>query len=127
MAQTSAPWHAPAHWQGARREWLQTAVEEGNELSNYSLASIYENRDSPAHNPEEAFRCWSLLAERPSGDIRFLAMSRLARCCRDGIGTLCDRQEAKRWLDRLMALAPQEKADYRYAAKLSKEIDEELF
>jgi len=107
--------------------WLQIAVEEGNELSNYSLALIYENRESPAYNPEEAFRCWSLLAERVRGDIRFQAMFTLARCCRDGIGTERNRQEAKRWLDHLMTLVPKEKADYRYAAKLRKEIDEDLF
>jgi TPR repeat protein len=108
-------------------KWLRTAADEGCDSSYYSLALICEDRESPEYNAEAAFRCWSRVAERPRGDLRFMAMLTLAKCCRDGIGTGCDRQEAKRWLDRLMALAPKEKADYRYAAKLRKEIDEELF
>lgn len=107
-------------------KWLRIAVEEGNELSNHNLALIYEDRESPEYNAGEAFRCWSVVAERPRGDLRILAMLTLARYCRDGFGTTCDRQEAKRWLDRLMTLAPKAKADYRHAAKLRKEIDEQL-
>jgi len=143
----AADWFIKAHAAGAknaanlaggvlasRREdhyeavkWLRTAVEEGNELSHFSLARIYEDRNSPAYDAEAAFCCWILLAERQHGDIRFEAMFTLACCCRDGIGTACDRQQAKRWLDRVMTLAPKEKSDYRRAAKLRKEIDEELF
>ncbi len=108
-------------------KWLRTAADEGCDSSYYSLALIYEDRESPEYNAEEAFRCWSRVAERPRGDLRFMAMLTLARCYRDGNGTECDRQQAKCWLDRLMALAPKDKADYRYAAKLRKEIDEELF
>lgn len=108
-------------------KWLRTAVEGGCKSSHFSLALIHEDRESPEYNPEETFRCWSRIAERPRGDLRFMAMLTLARCCRDGLGTECDRQQAKRWLDRLMELAPQDKADYRYAAKLRKEMDEELF
>jgi TPR repeat protein len=90
------------------------------------LFEVVEWLESPEYNAEEAFCCWSQVAERPRGDLRFMAMLTLARCCRDGTGTDLDRQKARQWLDRLMALAPKEKADYRYAAKLRKEIDEEL-
>ncbi len=108
-------------------KWLRTAVEEGNVISNYNLALIFENRESPAYNPVEAFSCWTQVATRPRGELRITAMFSLARCCRAGIGTARDRQEAIRWLDHLMTLAPKEKSEYRYAAKLRKEIDEELF
>jgi hypothetical protein len=60
-------------------------------------------------------------------DLRFLAMFRLAYCYRDGLGTQQSRDEAKRWLDRILAVAPKEKSDYRHALKLRREIDEELF
>lgn len=107
-------------------EWLRIAVDHGYDTAYYNLALIYEDRASPEYNADEAFYCWSQVAERPRGDLRFMAMLTLARCCRDGIGTDLDRQKARQWLDRLMALAPKEKADYRHAAKLRKEIDEEL-
>ncbi len=54
-------------------------------------------------------------------------MFRLAYCYRDGLGTQQSRDEAKRWLDRILAVAPKEKSDYRHALKLRREIDEELF
>ncbi len=107
-------------------KWLRIAAENGNDLSCSTLAEIHEDRRSPAHDPEEAFRCWLLVAERPRGDLRFFAMWRLACCCRDGIGTARSRDQAKRWLDRIIAVAPKEKADYRDALKLRRELDEEL-
>lgn len=117
-------YHRDNHLEAVK--WLRTAVDHGYDSAFYNLALIYEDRESPEHNAEEAFCCWSQVAERPRGDLRFMAMLTLARCCRDGTGTALDRQKARQWLDRLMALAPKEKADYRYAAKLRKEIDEEL-
>jgi TPR repeat protein len=108
-------------------KWLLQAADEGHVDSFYDLALIHEDRTSPQYDPAEAFRCWSRVAERPSGGLRFTAMHTLARWCRDGIGTARDREEAKRWLDRLMDLAPKDKANYRDAAKLHKAIDEELF
>jgi TPR repeat protein len=54
------------------------------------------------------------------------ALHTLARCCRDGIGVERDLQQAKLWLDRLIAVAPKDKSDYRHAVKLRKEMDEEL-
>jgi TPR repeat protein len=107
-------------------KWLRIAVENGNDLSYSSLAYIYEDRRSPAHDPEEAFRCWLQVAERPRGDFHFFAMWRLVSCCRDGVGTVRSRDEAKRWLDRILALAPKEKSDYRDALKRKREIDDEL-
>lgn len=107
-------------------KWLQIAVDEGHELSNYALALTYEDRASSEFNAEEAFHCWSRVAELPSGSLRFTAMLTLARWCRDGIGTQRDRQQAIHWLDRLLSVAPKEKSIYRFAAKLRKEIDEEL-
>ena len=89
-------YHAENHLEAVK--WLRIAAENGNDLSYSSLAGIHEDRRSPAHDPEEAFRCWLQVAERPRGDLRFLAMWRLACCCRDGIGTPRSRDEAKRWL-----------------------------
>lgn len=107
--------------------WLRIAADSGNDLSYASLAYIYEDRRSPAHEPEEAFRCWLQVAERPRGNLRFHAMWRMACCCRDGIGTERNREEAKRWLDRIIAVAPKDKSDYRDAVKLRHELDQELF
>lgn len=107
-------------------QWLLIAVENGNDLSYSSLADIHADRRSPAHDSEEAFHCWLQVAERPRGDLRLDAMYWLARSCRDGIGTSQSRDEAKRWLDRILAIAPPGKSDYRHAAKLRKEIDEGL-
>lgn len=117
-------YHSDNHLEAVR--WLRTAVDHGYESAYYNLALIYENRESPEYNADEAFYCWSQVAECPRGDSRFMAMLTLARCCRDGIGTDLDSQKAREWLDHLMTLAPKAKADYRYAAKLRKEIDEEL-
>jgi TPR repeat protein len=108
-------------------KWLRIAVDHGIDSAFYNLALIYEDRQSPAHDPEEAFRCWQEVAERPRGDLRFMAMFSLAYCCRDGIGTERNRDEAKRWLDRIIAVAPKDKSDYRDAVKLRNELDQELF
>jgi TPR repeat protein len=117
-------YHRDNHLEAVK--WLRTAVDHGYDSVFYNLALIYEDRESPEYDVQEAFCCWSQVAERPRGDLRFMAMLTLARCCREGTGTDRDRQQAKQWLDRLMALAPNGKADYRHAAKLRKEIDEEL-
>jgi len=108
-------------------KWLRIALAHGYDSPYYSLALIHEDRQSPAHDPEEAFRCWLQVAERPRGDLRFSAMFSLAYCCRDGIGTTRSSAEAKRWLDRIIAVAPKEKSDHRLAIKKRREIDEELF
>jgi TPR repeat protein len=108
-------------------KWLRTAVEDGDDSAYYNLALIHEHRNSPEYDPEEAFRCWSHVAERPKGNLRIVAMFILARWCRDGIGTERSRDEAKRWLDRILAVAPKDKSDYRDAAKLRREIDDDLF
>lgn len=108
-------------------KWLRVAVDHGYVDAYYNLAMNHEDRSSPAYDPEEAFRCWLRVAERPSGDLRFSAMWRLASCCRDGIGTERSNEEAKRWLDRIIAVAPKEKYNYRDALKRKREIDEELF
>jgi TPR repeat protein len=118
-------YHAESHLEAVK--WLRIAVENGNDLSYSSLAHIHADRQSPAHDPEEAFQCWLQLAERPRGDLRLDAMYWLARSCRDGIGTVRNHDEAKRWLDRIIAVAPKDKSDYRHAVKLRREIDEELF
>lgn len=108
-------------------KWLRIAVENGYDSAYPNLADILEDRQSPAYDPDEAFRCWLKVAERPRGDLRFSAMFRLAYSCRDGIGTSRSRDEAKRWLDRILATAPKEKSDYRHAMKMRRELDEELF
>lgn len=108
-------------------KWLRIAVDHGYDSAYYNLALIHENRDSPEHDAEGAFHCWRKVAERPRGDLRFFAMWRLASCCRDGVGTARNRDEAKRWLDRILAIAPKDKSDYRDALKRKREIDEELF
>jgi hypothetical protein len=51
-------------------------------------------------------------------------MRTLACCCRDGIGTDRNREEAKRWLDRIITCAPKDKTDYRDAVKLRNELDQ---
>jgi hypothetical protein len=107
-------------------EWLTRSADDGDSMSQYSLALIYEDRNSPAHDPEKAYCCWLQVAQRPQGTLRFDAMHTLARCCRDGIGVKRDLQQAKEWLDRLIAVAPKDKSDYRHAVKLRKEMDEEL-
>lgn len=107
-------------------KWLRIAVDHGYDSAYCSLALIHEDRDSPAYDADEAFLCWSKVAERPRGDLRFFAMWRLASCCRDGVGTARNRDEAKRWLDRILAVAPKDKSDYRDALKRKREIDEEL-
>ena len=107
-------------------KWLRIAVDHGYDSAYCSLALIHEDRESPAYDADEAFLCWSKVAERPRGDLRFFAMWRLASCCRDGVGTARNRDEAKRWLDRILAVAPKDKSDYRDALKRKREIDEEL-
>ena len=115
-------------------KWLRIAAESGNDLSYASLAEIYEDRRSSAHDPKEAFFCWLEYVERRQPTLdgpiglarRFHAMRTLACCCRDGIGTERNRDEAKRWLDRIIAVAPKDKSDYLHAIKLRQEIDEEL-
>ena len=107
-------------------KWLHIAAEHGDESANYNLALIHEDRGSPEYNAEEAFRCWTCVAERPKGnDLRFMGMLTLARCCRNGIGTQRNRQQAIEWLDCLLAASPK-KAYCREATKLRKEIDEEI-
>lgn len=108
-------------------KWLRIAVDHGIDSAFYNLALIHEDRQSPAHDPEEAFRCWLKVAERPRGDLRFMAMFRLVSCCRDGVGTARSLEEAKSWLARILATAPKDKSDYRHAAKLRREMDDELF
>jgi TPR repeat protein len=145
--QKAIEWYIKAHDAGARNaaglagrilsyhsenhpeavKWLRIAVENGDTVSYSILADIHNDQRSPAHDPEEAFRCWLQVAERPRGDLRFDAMYWLARSCRDGIGTVRNHDEAKRWLDRIIAVAPKEKSDYRHAVKLRRELDEELF
>lgn len=107
-------------------KWLRIAVDHGYYGAYYILALILEDRRSPVYDPNEAFRCWNRVAERPNGDLRFTAMLTLARCCRDGIGTERSREETTRWLERLMAVAPKEKSDYRNAAKLKQEVEGDL-
>lgn len=107
-------------------KWLRIALEHGYDDAYISLASIHEDRRSPIYDPEEAFRCWARVAERPRGDLRFMAMLTLARCCRDGIGTERNREEAIKWLDRLLVVAPAGKANYRDAEKLKQEIEGDL-
>lgn len=118
-------YHAESHLEAVK--WLRIAIENGYNSAYSSLADIHENRQSPAYDPAEAFRCWLQVAERPSGDLRITAMFMLAYCCRDGNGTPRSRDEAKRWLDRILATAPKEKSAYRDALKLRREMDEELF
>lgn len=116
-------------------KWLRIAAESGNDLSYASLAEIYEDRRSPVHDPKEAFFCWLQYVERRQPTLdgpiglarRFHAMRTLACCCRDGIGTERSRDEAKRWLDRIIEVAPKDKSDYQDAVRLRREIDEELF
>lgn len=108
-------------------KWLRIALDHGYDSAYYNLALIHEDRESPAHDPEEAFLCWLQVAERPSGDLRFSAMFSLAHCCRDGIGTLRSRDEAMRWLDRILAIAPKENSDYQHAMKLRKDLEQDLF
>lgn len=113
-------------------KWLRIAAESGNELSYASLAEIYEDRRSPAHDPKEAFYCWLQYVERRQPTLdgpiglarRFHAMRTLACCCRDGIGTDRNREEAKRWLDRIITCAPKDKSDYRDAVKLRNDLDQ---
>jgi len=112
---------------GEAVRWLRVAVEHECDSAYYDLALMHEDRRSSVYDPEEAFHCWIQVAERPRGDLRFMAMFTLARCCRDGIGTERNRENAIAWLDRLLAGAPAGKADYRDAAKLKQEIEGDLF
>jgi len=107
-------------------KWLRIAVDHNYDDAYYNLALMHEDRRSPVYDPGEAFRCWSRVAERPRGDLRFMATLTLARCCRDGIGTNRNRTESISWLDRLLAVAPTDKSDYRLASKLKQEIEGDL-
>ncbi|MBL9154200.1 MAG: sel1 repeat family protein [Verrucomicrobiales bacterium] len=107
--------------------WLRVAIEHGMDSVYFHLALMHGDRKSPVFDEEEAYRCWIQVAERPRGELRFMAMLALARSCRDGIGTERSRGNAIRWLDRLMAAAPVTTADYRNAVRLKEEIEGELF
>jgi TPR repeat protein len=108
-------------------KWLRLAVEGGCKDYHQSLAVLFDDRSSPVHDPREGFLAWVQVAQRPSGEVRLQAMRQIALCCRDGLGTERSVKEAKRWLDRLITLAPTGKPDHRRALKLRAELDEELF
>jgi TPR repeat protein len=107
-------------------KWLRISVANGKEISNYQLALIFENPKSQEYNPKEAFLCWSILAERPSGDVSLTAMLKVARCLINGNGISCDLEAARTWLDRFMA-RPTTKVYRRKAERLLKTIGDSQF
>ncbi len=106
--------------------WLLVAIENGHDLAHYELAFIYEDRGSPAYDSTAAFHCWNQVANRSSGSCRFMAMFQMVHYNRDGIETTPNRDEAKRWLNRILTTAPKKSSDYRSALKLLRKIDEDL-
>jgi TPR repeat protein len=108
-------------------KWLLLAVENGHDIANYDLAFIYENRSSAAYDSTAAFHCWLQVANRSSGSCRFMAMFKMVHFNRDGIATTPNRDEAKRWLNRILTTAREGSSDYRLALKLLRQMDDELF
>jgi TPR repeat protein len=106
--------------------WLRISIGHGDDSSYYNIALLHQDRNSPAYDPAEAFNCWSRVAERPRGDLRFEAMLSLARCCRDGHGTERNRDKAIEWFDLLLSVAPRKVSEHDDAVKLRQEIEGDL-
>lgn len=106
--------------------WLLVAIENGYDLAHYELGFIYEDRGSPAYDLTAAFHSWLQVANRPCGSCRFTAMFQMVHYNRNGIATTPNRDEAKRWLNRILTTAPKKSSKHRSALKLLRKIDEDL-
>lgn len=81
-------------------EWLQKAVEAGNESSFGWLAHCYQNGLGVPRDLAKAFTLWKQLAER-GGKYH---QASVAHCYEDGIGVERDRAKAVMWYKKGAAL-----------------------
>lgn len=110
-------------------KWLKIVIRDDiyfRASALHKLILIYEDRNSPAYNPKEAYECWVEIAKMPCENKRFEAMFRLSYYCQHGYGTEKNIDEAKRWLDEIINNY-NDINDYRKALSKRKKLEENLF
>ena len=107
-------------------EWFNRAAEAGNPEAPVHLAMLHDDRRSTVYDPTEAVK-WYRAVVDSGRDRSGRSMLALARHYRDGVGVPRDLVMAQEWLQRLLAVVPETGAFHKEAARLHREMQDDLF
>jgi TPR repeat protein len=98
------------------------AAEAVHSESFLELATIYENKELPVHDPVEAHKWFRVAVEYTEGHSTS-ALFAIARQYMQGVGAPCDIENAKWWLNRILLVAPPDSPSRKEATRMIKKLD----
>jgi uncharacterized protein len=114
------------HRPGAAIPWFLLAWEAGIKDSLIHLAMLYDDTNTPYHDPAEAHHWYQKAATELEGGSGFRAMLALAINYRNGQGVSPDIPTARSWLARLLQESPPVNEFHKAGLKLLSEINSSL-